>query len=291
VLGRLASQTAVLLRGKHKPTFAPHVDTGDFVIIINAEKVALTGNKAQQKRAYRHSGFPGGLSSMSYAELLDKFPEGRREGRARHAPQELPRSPAADQAQGLHRRRAPPRGPEARALRDHPGGPVMTADNTTDVALDVDEPELSEYTTETDAPSRRAASRPSSAAPGAATGRRKQAIARVRIVPGTGEWTINGRTLENYFPNKVHQQIVNEPLKVLELDGAYDVLVRVHGGGPSGQAGAVRLGVARSLNGVDEELNRPALKKAGFLTRDARVPERKKAGLKKARKAPQYSKR
>ena len=100
-----------------------------------------------------------------------------------------------------------------------------------------------------------------------------------------------GRTLENYFPNKVHQQIVGEPLKVLELDGAYDVLVRVHGGGPSGQAGAVRLGVARSLNGVDEELNRPALKKAGFLTRDARVPERKKAGLKKARKAPQYSKR
>ncbi len=78
---------------------------------------------------------------------------------------------------------------------------------------------------------------------------------------------------------------------MLELDGAYDVLVRVHGGGPSGQAGAVRLGVARSLNGVDAELNRPKLKQAGFLTRDARVPERKKAGLKKARKAPQYSKR
>lgn len=74
VLGRLASQTAVLLRGKHKPTFAPHVDTGDFVIIINADKVALTGAKAQQKRAYRHSGFPGGLSSLTYAELLDKDP-------------------------------------------------------------------------------------------------------------------------------------------------------------------------------------------------------------------------
>ena len=119
----------------------------------------------------------------------------------------------------------------------------------------------------------------------------REAIARVRIVPGTGEWKINGRSLEEYFPNKVHQQLVNEPLKVLELDGSYDVLVRVHGGGPSGQAGAVRLGVARSLNGVDPELNRPALKQAGFLTRDARVPERKKAGLKKARKAPQYSKR
>lgn len=135
------------------------------------------------------------------------------------------------------------------------------------------------------------ATRPAVVAPGHGTGRRKQAIARVRLIPGTGEWKINGRTLEAYFPNKVHQQIVNEPLTLLELDGAYDVLVRVHGGGPSGQAGAVRLGVARSLNGVDEELNRPALKKAGFLTRDARVPERKKAGLKKARKAPQYSKR
>jgi len=169
-------------------------------------------------------------------------------------------------------------------------------ENTTasdlETTLDSSEPELSEYTSESDTQvAGEPARRPSASAPGAATGRRKQAIARVRIVPGTGEWKVNGRSLEEYFPNKVHQQIVNEPLKVLELDGAYDVLVRVHGGGPSGQAGAVRLGVARSLNGVDEELNRPALKKAGFLTRDARVPERKKAGLKKARKAPQYSKR
>jgi small subunit ribosomal protein S9 len=169
-------------------------------------------------------------------------------------------------------------------------------ENTTasdlETTLDSSEPELSEYTSESDTQvAGEPARRPSASAPGAATGRRKQAIARVRIVPGTGEWKVNGRSLEEYFPNKVHQQIVNEPLKVLELDGAYDVLVRVHGGGPSGQAGAVRLGVARSLNGVDEELNRPTLKKAGFLTRDARVPERKKAGLKKARKAPQYSKR
>ena len=147
------------------------------------------------------------------------------------------------------------------------------------------------YTTESAPVEAAATPRAVLSVPGSAVGRRKQAIARVRLIPGSGEWTINGRTLEDYFPNKVHQQIVNEPLKVLELDGAYDVLVRVHGGGPSGQAGAVRLGVARSLNGVDEELNRPALKKAGFLTRDARVPERKKAGLKKARKAPQYSKR
>ena len=159
------------------------------------------------------------------------------------------------------------------------------ADTTENTDVQGDEVELTEYTSESEGPvSGEPARRPSASAPGAATGRRKQAIARVRIVPGTGEWKINGRTLEEYFPNKVHQQIVNEPLTLLELDGAYDVLVRVHGG-------AVRLGVARSLNGVDEELNRPTLKKAGFLTRDARVPERKKAGLKKARKAPQYSKR
>ncbi|MGQ0467544.1 MAG: 30S ribosomal protein S9 [Sporichthyaceae bacterium] len=127
--------------------------------------------------------------------------------------------------------------------------------------------------------------------PGAAVGRRKEAVARVRIVPGTGQWKINGRTLEDYFPNKVHQQIVKEPLVSLGLENSYDVFVRIHGGGISGQAGALRLGVARSLNEADKEHNRPVLKKAGFLTRDARATERKKYGLKKARKAPQYSKR
>ncbi len=128
-------------------------------------------------------------------------------------------------------------------------------------------------------------------APAAATGRRKEAIARVRIAPGTGRWTVNGRELADYFPNKVHQQMVAEPFHVLELDDRYDVIARVHGGGSGGQAGALRLGIARALNEVDSEGNRPSLKKAGFLTRDARIKERKKAGLKKARKAPQYSKR
>ena len=133
--------------------------------------------------------------------------------------------------------------------------------------------------------------RPALTVGGSAVGRRKQAIARVRLSPGTGKWTVNGRTLEEYFPNKLHQQEVNDPFKLLELDGAYDVIANIHGGGPSGQSGALRLGVARSLNEIDRENNRPALKKAGFLTRDARVIERKKAGLKKARKASQYSKR
>jgi len=146
------------------------------------------------------------------------------------------------------------------------------------------------YTTES-APASAPARQISAAVAAAGLGRRKQAIARVRIVPGTGKWKINGRTLDSYFPNKVHQQEVNEPFHVLELDGRYDVIARINGGGISGQAGALRLGIARALNEADTETNRPVLKKAGFLTRDARVTERKKAGLKKARKAPQYSKR
>ena len=128
-------------------------------------------------------------------------------------------------------------------------------------------------------------------APGAATGRRKQAIARVRLTPGTGQWTVNGRPLEQYFPNKVHQQLVNEPFVTLGAEDRFDVIARIHGGGVSGQAGALRLAIARALNGIDTEGNRPLLKRAGFLTRDPRAKERKKYGLKKARKAPQYSKR
>ena len=116
-------------------------------------------------------------------------------------------------------------------------------------------------------------------------------MARVRIVPGSGTWTVNGRPLDQYFPNKLHQQLVNEPFVLTQLVGQYDVIARIHGGGLTGQAGALRLGVSRALNETDVEANRPALKRAGMLTRDARIKERKKAGLKKARKAPQYSKR
>jgi small subunit ribosomal protein S9 len=141
------------------------------------------------------------------------------------------------------------------------------------------------------APSADAPERPATIAPAAATGRRKEAVARVRLVPGTGQWTVNGRALDSYFPNKLHQQVVNEPFVATDLVGRFDVIARIHGGGITGQAGALRLGVARALNAIDVEANRPSLKTAGLLTRDARVIERKKAGLKKARKAPQYSKR
>jgi small subunit ribosomal protein S9 len=164
----------------------------------------------------------------------------------------------------------------------------LTADIEAEVFDEDDAPES--YTTES-APSSAPARQISATVAAAGTGRRKEAVARVRIIPGTGQWKINGRSLDSYFPNKVHQQEVNEPFHVLELDGRYDVIARIDGGGISGQAGALRLGIARALNEADTETNRPTLKKAGFLTRDARVKERKKAGLKKARKAPQYSKR
>jgi small subunit ribosomal protein S9 len=121
-------------------------------------------------------------------------------------------------------------------------------------------------------------------------GRRKQAIVRVRIIPGTGQFKLNGRTIEEYFPNKVHQQLIREPFVTLEKADQYDIVASLRGGGITGQAGALRLGIARALIVLEPD-DRPALKKAGFLTRDPRVKERKKYGLKKARKAPQYSKR
>ena len=121
-------------------------------------------------------------------------------------------------------------------------------------------------------------------------GRRKEAVVRIRLMPGNGTFTLNGRSMDNYFPNKVHQQLIKEPLVILEKSENFDVIARLHGGGVSGQAGALRLAIARALIELDET-DRPPLKKAGFLTRDARATERKKYGLKKARKAPQYSKR
>jgi small subunit ribosomal protein S9 len=151
---------------------------------------------------------------------------------------------------------------------------------------------VSEYTTETaaDAGERQDVRRPVVTGSALGTGRRKEAIARVRIAPGTGQWRINDRTLEEFFPNKVHQQLISEPFVSLGAENQFDVIARITGGGVTGQAGALRLGIARALTLVDPE-NRLTLKRAGFLTRDARVKERKKYGLKKARKAPQYSKR
>ena len=122
------------------------------------------------------------------------------------------------------------------------------------------------------------------------TGRRKQAVARVRLRPGTGVITCNKRSFDDYFTSSVHRLLVTEPLRLVEQVETYDIDATLDGGGPAGQAGALRLGIARALIDIDPEC-RPVLKAAGLLTRDARVKESKKYGLKKARKAPQYSKR
>ena len=123
-----------------------------------------------------------------------------------------------------------------------------------------------------------------------AVGRRKKAIARVRLIPGEGKIVINGREIDNYFGLETLKMTVRQPLALTSLEGRYDVLVNVYGGGLSGQAGAIRHGISRALVKADPEL-RPAIKKAGFLTRDPRMKERKKYGLKAARRAPQFSKR
>ncbi|MFN2525591.1 MAG: 30S ribosomal protein S9 [Actinomycetota bacterium] len=124
----------------------------------------------------------------------------------------------------------------------------------------------------------------------AATGHRKEATCRARLVEGTGRWEINGRPIEDYFPSATHRMIVTEPLRLTETENRYDVICKITGGGVSGQAGALRHAITRALAELDPDL-RQTLKKAGFLTRDARIKERRKYGLKKARKAPQYSKR
>ena len=123
-----------------------------------------------------------------------------------------------------------------------------------------------------------------------ATGKRKTSVARVIVRPGDGTWWINGRTLDTYFPSATQRMAASAPLRVAGVEGRFDIRARLHGGGVSGQAEALRHGLARALVEADPSL-RPALKREGFLTRDARIVERKKAGLHKARKAPQYSKR
>ena len=121
-------------------------------------------------------------------------------------------------------------------------------------------------------------------------GRRKRAVARVRVKVGTGSITVNGRTLEDFFPSDTHRMVITEPLRITSTDDSFDIFASIDGGGSSGQAGALRLGISRALVDIDGD-HRESLKKAGFLTRDSRKKESKKYGLKKARKAPQFSKR
>ena len=212
VLGRLASHVATVLRGKHKPTYTPHVDGGDFVVVVNAKNVRLTGRKAEQKEYVRHSGHKGGLRSVTAGRLLETHPD--------------------------------------RVLRAAVKGML----------------------------------------PKGPLGRRMLTTARVFIRLGTGDVKINKRTPEDYFPREILRMHFLEPLRTVEHMGNFDMYITVRGGGDAGQAGAIRHGIARALQKYDPTL-RPALKKAGLLTRDAREKERKKYGQKGARARFQYSKR
>ena len=251
-LGRLATQIADTLRGKRKPEYTPHVDTGDFVIVVNAEKIHVTGKKLDQKMVYRHSGFPGGLKTRTLREQLDRRPT---EVIRKAVKGMLPKNKLAAAQLTKLKVYAGPEHPHAAQAPEGVGALVMA--------------DIAQYM---------------------GTGKRKTSVARVILRPGDGKTWINGRTLEEYFPRASHRTAALQPLKTAGADGTYDLRVRVHGGGISGQAGAVRHGIARALVEADPEL-RVVLKREGFLTRDARQVERKKAGLHKARKAPQFSKR
>ena len=228
-LGRLASEVAKVLRGKNKPEYTPHIDTGDYVIVVNAEKVKVTGKKLQQKIYYNHSDYVGGMKETTLAEMMAKKPEKVIE---------------------LAVKGMLPKGPMGRSMED------ITVANAKYYG----------------------------------TGRRKKSVARVYLVPGTGKITINKRDIDEYLGLETLKVVVRQPLVATGTTDKFDVLVNVKGGGYTGQAGAIRHGIARALLEADADY-RPVLKSAGYLTRDPRMKERKKYGLKAARRAPQFSKR
>ena len=253
-LGRLATTAAMILRGKNKPQYTPNADTGDFVVVINADKVVLTGVKADHKQYWRYSGYLGGLKLESFREAMEKHPERVVE----HAIKGMLPKTTLGRKQGTKLK--------VYAGPEHP----HTAQNP--VKIDWRAYPMAENTVVY-----------------TGTGRRKEAVARVRLVPGTGKVVVNGREAIQYFGR---QQLVDNalaPLRLTETAERFDVLANLDGGGINGQSGALRLGIARAL--LDAGEYREDLKKAGFLTRDARAVERKKYGLKKARKRPQFSKR
>ena len=257
----MCTEVARVLRGKHKPIFAPHLDTGDHVVIVNAKKVVLTAGKADRERVYRHSGYPGGIKSETYAELLARKPEDA----IRHTVKGmLPKGPLGRQMLTKLKVYAGPDHPHAAQSPE----PLDLSAAPRPLIGGTQWPPRSTQT----------------------TGRRKEAIARARLRPGTGAITVNGRPFETYFTTPAHRMEASEPLRVVEATERFDVDATITGGGISGQAGALRMALARSLVEVEPE-TAATLKKAGLLTRDARKKESKKYGLKKARKAPQFTKR
>ena len=247
-LGRLASRVALILRGKNKPYFTPHIDCGDNVIVLNADKVKLTGRKMTDRVYVRHTGYPGGQRFSTPKEILAKKPT------------ELVRMAV----KGM----LPKNRLGAKLINnlylyqgsEHPHQAQKPKTFNQMKAVN-------------------------------ALGRRKSAVARVYVVPGKGNITINGRELNEYFRDEALRYIVNQPFEVTGTVAQFDVKANLDGGGIKGQAEALRLGIARALCIMDAEAYRHTLKSAGFLTRDAREVERKKPGQPGARKRFQFSKR
>src|SRR3569833_619979 len=253
VLGRVASEVALRLRGKHKPEFTPHVDTGDFIVVINAGKLRVTGTKETDKKYFRHTGYPGGIYETNFQKMQQRFP-----GRALEKAVKgmLPKGPLGYAmikklkvyADATH----PHAAQQPKALE----------------LLGIDKIGNYNY----------------------GTGRRKSAVARVFIKSGSGQIVVNGKPASEYFSRETGLMVIRQPLELTNNVDRFDIMVNVSGGGESGQAGAVRHGITRALIDYDAGL-KPELSKAGFVTRDAREVERKKVGLRKARRAKQFSKR
>jgi small subunit ribosomal protein S9 len=209
-------------------------------------------------------------------------------------PDEEIEEPPAEEPKAEEKKKDVIPGADLEPILVEPEGPELSAEERARLEAEEEEKARREAelaaAQETEAAASRAPAKIEKGARFLTTGKRKSSIARVTLVPGNGKIEVNKRDLEEFFPRPLHQTMVKQPLAVSGYEGNVDVRVRVHGGGISGQAGAVRHGVARALIEIDSEL-RPDLKRRGFLTRDARVKERRKAGLKKARKRPQFSKR
>ena len=244
VLGRMCTEIARVLRGKHKPIFAPHLDTGDHVVVVNAKKVVLTSGKADRERVYRHSGYPGGIKSETYGELLARKPEDAIRRTVKGMLPKGPLGPAdAHQAEGLRRPRPPARGPVTGAARPVRGPRPLIPEASIAMATPL---------TQT-------------------TGRRKEAIARARLRPGTGVMIVNGRPFESYFTTPAHRMEASEALRVVEAADRFDVDATITGGGISGQAGALSMALARSLAELEPESRSHA--QEGRLAHPRRVEE------------------
>jgi small subunit ribosomal protein S9 len=261
VLGRVASRIAHILKGKHKPDYDTHLDHGDQVVVLNAGQIRLTGRKLIQKETFRVTGYPEGDKRMQYKDLMEKKPE--------MALQLAVKGMLPKNSLGKHMIK------KMKVYRDakHPHAGT-DAGHVFKRAL-VHPRRVKKMSTQKLIQG---------------TGRRKNSVARVRVIPGTGKITVNGQEADKYFARETSSIIIRMPLEITGQKDKVDIIAKCHGGGISGQAGALRHGIARALVAMDPD-NRTSLAKAGMMTRDPRMVERKKYGQPGARKRFQFSKR